>query len=693
MISVDNRDALAGLEQTKRAASATGEAIGNIFAIAGISFGAAALVAYAKQVSDVGVAAESAEVRLKSLAGRFGEAEQAQRAAANAAELLNLSQTEASSGFAQLFASLRPTGVSLQQIETIFVGVTAAAKNTGLSAESVNNALIQLTQGLASGRLQGDELRSVLEQLPPLSQAIAKELNVPVGALKQLGSEGKISTEIIIKALERLKGQEVGQLSKALNTSQEKLKTLSVEAQNFQKELSTAFGAPALATVGALTNAFKGLAGAIRAANIANQNKEFTLQADKKAGNLVQAAIGPLGGSGFFGGVSITYKGKTYKGTATGVKNDLAKAILTDLINELSNTGGGGGGSPTPTPTAAVDPKIKGAVDASQKRLDNLVKLRGLEGSVLELMKAQLAVQDSVTEQRRLQAEYDIAAGKARKAGKDPSADQAAVDAQAKLKAATIELNSRQIEFADTQERINRAKQEEIRLTEDRIAKAQRSLGVDQATADVRDRLAEIDKRRFEAEVTGRGAVLEDYFNKREESQIRRDPNAKARIDAAKARLAEQGFVDYGPQLVADAKLAGANFKAALLEGADYFSKTIKGATASLEGSFQYLTPKFQDIVLDSARKDIAAAQKAGIFRGDVTFGAKPEDIIGIAGSARSALAAGQQLMSATEGLNAVMKDLTSPLMGLVNKDWRVIVNVAADGQPTVSGDVLGGVA
>jgi hypothetical protein len=350
-----------------------------------------------------------------------------------------------------------------------------------------------------------------------------------------------------------------------------------------------------------------------------------------------------------------------------------------------------------PKPEAKLRPdpdaQLQSSLAASEKRLNNLVKLRGLEGSVLESMKAQLAVQDSVTEQRRLQAEYDIAAGKARKAGKDPSADQAAVDAQAKLKAATIELNSRQIEFADTQERINRAKQEEIRLTEDRIAKAQRSLGVDQATADVRDRLAEIDKRRFEAEVTGRGAVLEDYFNKREESQIRRDPNAKARIDAAKARLAEQGFVDYGPQLVADAKLAGANFKAALLEGADYFSKTIKGATASLEGSFQYLTPKFQDIVLDSARKDIAAAQKAGIFRGDVTFGAKPEDIIGIAGSARSALAAGQQLMSATEGLNAVMKDLTSPLMGLVNKDWRVIVNVAADGQPTVSGDVLGGVA
>jgi tape measure domain-containing protein len=585
MISVDNRDALAGLEQTRRAASATGEAIGKIFALAGVSFGAAALVAYAKQVSDVGVAAESAEVRLKSLAGRFGEADQAQRAAADAAELLNLSQTEAASGFAQLYSSLRPTGVGLQQIETIFVGVTAAAKNTGLSAESVNNALIQLTQGLASGRLQGDELRSVLEQLPPLSQAIAKELKVPVGALKQLGSEGKISTEIIIKALESLKGQEVGQLSKALGTSQEKLKTLSVEAQNFQKELSTAFGAPALATVGALTNAFKGLAGAIRAANIANQNKELTLQADQKAGNLVQAAIGPFGGSGFFGDVSITYKGKTYKGTATGVKNDIAKAILTDLINELSSPSGGTGGSPTPTPTATVDPKIKSAVEASQKRLDNLTRIQGLEGSVLEIYKAQLSVQDNITERQRLQAEYDKAVTTARGLGKDPNKEQSVIDASARLATATTNLRSAFIE---------------------------------------------------------------------------------------------------GSQSAATA----------LISAADRFKSAGDSLRSSLEGAFKFLTPQIQKQLTDNAKKDIQAAQKAGIFRGDVVgFNTTPEELLSIGGSARGVLAAAKNFDTAGKDLVSALDAVQSPLISLAEKDWRVVVNLASDGYASVSGDVLGGVA
>lgn len=621
MISVDNRDALAGLDQTRRAASATGEAIGKIFAVAGVSFGAAALVAYAKQVSDVGVAAESAEVRLRSLAGRFGEADQAQRAAANAAELLNLSQTEAASGFAQLFASLRPTGVSLQQIETIFVGVTAAAKNTGLSAESVNNALIQLTQGLASGRLQGDELRSVLEQLPPLSQAIAKELNVPVGALKQLGSEGKISTEIIIKALERLKGQEVGQLSKALNTSQEKLKTLSVEAQNFQRELSTAFGAPALATVGALTNAFKGLAGAIRAANIANQNKELTLQADRKAGNLVQAAIGPFGGSGFFGGVSITYKGKTYKGTATGVKNDLAKAILTDLINELSNPGGGSGGSPpepkkkirpdppkpppkkgaSPLPGSKPSNELVQSVALAKVQLEGLQRTVGLEGSALNLVQQQAVIVKEITEYQLRQVEYEKAI---------------------------------------------------------------------------------VEQRRLRAEYDKAAKAGKDFNTERLSDAGKNAADAKLRLDAASINLTS-AFIN-GSRTAADT-LKGA---------AERFKAAGESLRSSLEGAFQYLRPELQQQLTDNARKDIQAAQKAGIFRGDVVgFNTTPEELLSIGGSARGVLAATKNFDAAGKDLVGALNAVQSPLISLAEKDWQVVVNVASDGLAAVSGDVLGGVA
>lgn len=74
-------------------------------------------------------------------------------------------------------------------------------KLSGASVTEVSAAMLQLTQAMASGRLQGDEFRSVMENAPMLGQAIAKEMGVSIGELKQLGSEGKITADVIKAAL------------------------------------------------------------------------------------------------------------------------------------------------------------------------------------------------------------------------------------------------------------------------------------------------------------------------------------------------------------------------------------------------------------------------------------------------------------------------------------------------------------
>ncbi|WP_277301199.1 tape measure protein [Veillonella montpellierensis] len=74
-------------------------------------------------------------------------------------------------------------------------------KLSGASVTEVSAAMLQLTQAMASGRLQGDEFRSVMENAPMLGQAIAKEMGVSIGELKQLGSEGKITADVIKEAL------------------------------------------------------------------------------------------------------------------------------------------------------------------------------------------------------------------------------------------------------------------------------------------------------------------------------------------------------------------------------------------------------------------------------------------------------------------------------------------------------------
>ena len=71
----------------------------------------------------------------------------------------------------------------------------------GASAEEQAAAMYQLTQAMASGRLQGDEFVSIKENAPLLAQAIAKTMGVTMGELKELSSDGKITADVIKRAM------------------------------------------------------------------------------------------------------------------------------------------------------------------------------------------------------------------------------------------------------------------------------------------------------------------------------------------------------------------------------------------------------------------------------------------------------------------------------------------------------------
>lgn len=71
----------------------------------------------------------------------------------------------------------------------------------GTSQEGISSAMLQLTQAMSSGVLRGEELNSVFEQAPTIIQSIADYLDVPVGKIRDLASEGLISSEIVKNAL------------------------------------------------------------------------------------------------------------------------------------------------------------------------------------------------------------------------------------------------------------------------------------------------------------------------------------------------------------------------------------------------------------------------------------------------------------------------------------------------------------
>lgn len=72
---------------------------------------------------------------------------------------------------------------------------------SGASGTSAQAAILQLEQGLASGVLRGDELNSVMEQAPALAKSIADYMHVSVGELREMGSQGQITADIVKNAL------------------------------------------------------------------------------------------------------------------------------------------------------------------------------------------------------------------------------------------------------------------------------------------------------------------------------------------------------------------------------------------------------------------------------------------------------------------------------------------------------------
>lgn len=72
---------------------------------------------------------------------------------------------------------------------------------SGASTQEKQSGMYQLTQAMGSGRLQGDEYKSIIENAPLLAKAIEKAMGQGEGSLKGLSSEGKITADIIKSSL------------------------------------------------------------------------------------------------------------------------------------------------------------------------------------------------------------------------------------------------------------------------------------------------------------------------------------------------------------------------------------------------------------------------------------------------------------------------------------------------------------
>ena len=94
----------------------------------------------------------------------------------------------------EAFPDARTVVPFVEEIQKLF-----AIGGTGVQQQK--DAMLQLTQALGSGKLQGDEFRSIAEAAPLIEQMVAKEMGVTQGQLKKLSSQGVITADVLRDAI------------------------------------------------------------------------------------------------------------------------------------------------------------------------------------------------------------------------------------------------------------------------------------------------------------------------------------------------------------------------------------------------------------------------------------------------------------------------------------------------------------
>ena len=234
-LKVDASGATRALNGVQQKTNALQKSFGGLrTALAGIG-----LTVVARQAVNASATFDKLKIRLGLLTKESGSFAKSLKIAKDAQKAFGLSTIEALEGVTDITARLAPLKVGVDDIRTVFFGFNTAAKLAGASAVESSNAFRQLAQALGSGRLAGDEFRSISEQVPTVLAPIAAELGVTIGELKKLAAEGKLTSDVVLRALGRVGKEGSGFLEELLKNDPTQI---FKNFQNATEDLSIALG-------------------------------------------------------------------------------------------------------------------------------------------------------------------------------------------------------------------------------------------------------------------------------------------------------------------------------------------------------------------------------------------------------------------------------------------------------------------
>lgn len=156
---------------------------------------------FAKSVLDTADAMQSINSQVRQVTSSETEYLAVQRQLLDVANNTRASLESTANLYVSTSRALKDYGYTQQEILKFTEATNNAMTIGGVGAQQQAAALMQLSQALGSGVLQGDEFKSISEAAPILLDTIAEYMGKSRAEIKKLGSEGKLTADVIFKAI------------------------------------------------------------------------------------------------------------------------------------------------------------------------------------------------------------------------------------------------------------------------------------------------------------------------------------------------------------------------------------------------------------------------------------------------------------------------------------------------------------
>jgi tape measure domain-containing protein len=153
--------------------------------------------------------------------------------------------------FNKLSIAASGLGLSTDQVGQITETFTKSLKVGGATANESASAILQFSQAMGSGVLRGEEFNAVFEASSSTMMDIAAALGVPIGQMRKLAEEGRLTADVIAQALLRMNDSVESKFAKTIPTIAEGFENIRTAAGIALTEIATEGNSPA-AAIGSL---------------------------------------------------------------------------------------------------------------------------------------------------------------------------------------------------------------------------------------------------------------------------------------------------------------------------------------------------------------------------------------------------------------------------------------------------------